>query len=438
VKLSTLSRACAMLSVSLVLAACSSSHEGMSSQVAPGTAADPILSPDEAAHFTPKNYLAFGGRSLQVQQQGWFPKLVETGDVKTDFVVGPQMGTDGAAYTNIQQALEAALRVRNHGERVFIKILPGTYNGTVYIPSGAPPITLFGTGTTAGDVVIQQGLEASVTPATYRATLSSNGEFIPGNRAWYMFNNCATQKAETIGVGCTATVWSQSSGLQIQNMTISNSLLDTVDAGDHPAVALRTDGDNILLDNVHLIGRQNTLMLTTANVKNQQDNSRYSRAYVHNSRIEGDVDYVFGRSSAVFDQVEFHTVSSRGVKQPSIFAPNTPANVPYGFLVTNSTLTTDRGFEGQAVKAQLGRAWDEGAENGGYIAGTTPNSQLVIRDSQIDSGYNQLHPWGDAAFSGRAFTGNVPKDEKQQRNLNDVNFNRLWQYNNIMTPPAAK
>jgi pectinesterase len=207
VKLSTLSRACAMLSVSLVLAACSSSHEGMSSQVAPGTAADPILSPDEAAHFTPKNYLAFGGRSLQVQQQGWFPKLVETGDVKTDFVVGPQMGTDGAAYTNIQQALEAALRVRNHGERVFIKILPGTYNGAVYIPSGAPPITLFGTGTTAGDVVIQQGLEASVTPATYRATLSSNGEFIPGNRAWYMFNNCATQKAETIGVGCTATVW---------------------------------------------------------------------------------------------------------------------------------------------------------------------------------------------------------------------------------------
>lgn len=434
-KISTLSRACAMLSVSLVLAACSSSHEGLSSQVAPGTAVNPILSPDEAANFTAKQYLAFGGRSLQVQQQGWFPTLAATSDVKTDFVVGPKMGTDGAAYTNIQQALEAALRVRNHGERVFIKILPGTYTGAVYIPSGAPPITLFGAGTNPGDVVIQQGLEASVTPAAYRAALSPNGEFIPGNRAWYMFNNCATQQSATIGAGCTATVWSQSSGLQLQNLSIVNSLLDTVDAGDHAAVALRTDGDNILLDNVRLIGRQNTLMLTTANVKNEPDNKRYSRAYVQNSLIEGDVDYVMGRSSAVFDRVEFHTVSSRGVKQPSVFAPNTPANVPYGFLVTNSTLTTDRGFEGQAVKAQLGRAWDENAENG-YVAGTTPNSQLVIRDSQIDSGYNQLHPWGDAAFSGRAFNGNAPKDEKQQRDLNDVNFNRLWQYNNVMTPPA--
>ncbi len=435
-KISTLSRACAMLSVSLVLAACSSSHEGISSQVAPGTAVNPILSPDEAANFTAKHYLAFGGRSLQVQPQGWYPNLVATTDVKTDFVVGTQMGVNGAAYTSVQQAIEAALRVRNHGERVFIKILPGTYTGAVYIPSGAPPITLFGTGTNPGDVVIQQGLEASVTPAVYRATLSPNGEFIPGNRAWYMFNDCATQKSDTVGAGCTATVWSQSSGLQLQNLTITNSLLDSVDAGDHAAVALRTDGDNIMLDNVRLIGRQNTLMLTTANVKNQPDNKRYSRAYVKNSLIEGDVDYVIGRSSAVFDHVEFHTVSSRGVKQASVLAPNTPAHVPYGFLVTNSTFTTDRGFEGQAAKAQLGRSWDEGAENGGYVAGTTPNSQVVIRDSQIDNGYNLMNPWGNAAFSGRAFAGNIPKDEKQPRDLNDVNFNRLWQYNNIMTPSA--
>ncbi|MFI3308382.1 putative acyl-CoA thioester hydrolase [Ewingella allii] len=435
-KLTTLSRACAILSASLVLAACSSSHEGVSTQVAPGTAANPILSPDEAANFTAKNYLAFGGRSLQVQQQGWFPSVSDISAAKTNFVVGTQMGADGAAYTSIQQAVEAALRVRNHGERVFIKILPGTYTGAVYIPAGSPPITLFGAGNSAGDVVIQQGLEASATPAVYRATVNPNGQFIPGNRSEYMFKDCSDQQSDTIGAGCTATVWAQSSSLQLQNLTVTNSLLDTVDAGDHPAVALRTDGDNIVLDNVRIIGRQNTLMLTTANIKNQPNNSRYSRAYVHNSLIEGDVDYVIGRSSAVFDRVEFHTVSSRGVKQASIFSPNTPANVPYGFLVTNSTLTSDRGFEGQAAKAQLGRAWDQGAENGGYVPGTTPNSQVVIRDSQIDSGYNQVNPWGDAAVSGRAFAGNVPKDEKQARDLNDVNFNRLWQFNNVITAPA--
>jgi len=39
-----------MLSATLVLAACSHSNVGVSSQVAPGTAALPVLSADEAAH----------------------------------------------------------------------------------------------------------------------------------------------------------------------------------------------------------------------------------------------------------------------------------------------------------------------------------------------------------------------------------------------------
>ncbi|MBB6113259.1 putative acyl-CoA thioester hydrolase [Rahnella sp. R3(2024)] len=423
--ISTLSRACAVLSASLFLAACSSSHEGLSSQVAPGTASLPVLSADEAANFTTKNYLAFGGPSLQVQKQGWFPKLASTDGVKTDFVVGPQLGTDGAAYTNVQLAVNAALAVRNHGERIFIKILPGTYNGAVYIPAGSPPVTLFGAGTSPSDVTLSQGLEAASTPATYRATVSPNGQFLPGDRAFYMYKNCATLTTDTIGTGCSATVWSQSNGLQLQNLTIGNATLDTVDAGDHSAVALRTDGDNVVIDNVRLIGRQNTYMVNTANIHNETDNNRYSRAYVHNSLIVGDVDYVFGRALAVFDHVEFHTVSSRGVKEASVFAPNTPANAPYGFLVIDSNLTGDRGFE-QAAKAKMGRAWDvDGA-----------SSQLVIRDSSFDNSYDQMNPWGAAAFSGRPFAGNVPKDEKQQRNLNDTNFNRLWQYNNVLTQPA--
>ena len=434
-KISTLSRACAVLSAGLFLAACSSSHEGKSSQVAPGTASLPVLTADEAANFTAKKYLAFGGPSLQVQQQSWFPKLVSTDGVKTDFVVGPQLGTDGAAYSSVQLAVNAALAVRNHGERIFIKILPGTYTGAVYIPAGSPPVTLFGAGNSSADVTLSQGLEAASTPATYRSTVSPNGQFLPGDRANYMFQNCATQTTETIGTGCSATVWSQSNGLQLQNLTIGNALLDTVDAGDHSAVALRTDGDNVVIDNVRLIGRQNTFMVNTANIHNETDNKRYSRAYVHNSLIVGDVDYVFGRAVAVFDHVEFHTVSSRGVKEASIFAPNTPANVPYGFLVTDSNLTGDRGFE-QAAKAKMGRAWDEGVAQGGYVPGTTPNSQLVIRDSNFDNSYDQMNPWGAAAFSGRPFAGNVPKDEKQQRDLNDPNFNRLWQYNNVLTQPA--
>jgi pectinesterase len=216
--------------------------------------------------------------------------------------------------------------------------------------------------------------------------------------------------------------------LQLTNLTIVNSLLDKADADAHPAVALNVDADRVLLDNVHLIGRQNTLMINTNDINNQPVSNHYNRLYVNNSVIEGDVDYVTGYGNAVFNQVDFHTVSSRGVKQASVFAANTPAYVPYGFLVTHSTFTGDKGFASkQAIKAQLGRAWDLGAE-GGYVAGQTSNSVVVIRDSQIDSSYNLLHPWGVAAFSQRPFNGNITPN----RNVNDPNFNRLWQYNNIL------
>jgi len=187
-------------------------------------------------------------------------------------------------------------------------------------------------------------------------------------------------------------------------------------------------GYEVILD---VIGRQNTLMVNTADASNTPVTNRYSRVYVHNSLIAGDVDYVFGQADAVFDHVEFHTLSSRGVKQASIFAPNTPANVPYGFLVIDSNLTADKGFTGKDVnKAQLGRAWDAGVDKDGYVANQTANSQLVIRDSQIDgSSYDLVHPWGNAAFSDRPFSGNIGVN----RDLNDANFNRLWQYNNVFT-----
>lgn len=427
-KITPLSRACAVLSASLVLAACSHSEENLSTQVAPGTAALPVLSADEASNFTKNAYLAFGGPSVQTQQQGWTPVVANTDNVSNAYVVGPQKGTDGAQFTTVQQAINAAMKDHNHGEREYIKILPGTYTGTIYIPAGAPPISLFGAGTSPDQVVLQQGLEAGLAPADYRKAVNANGEFLPGDRAWYMFSLCGNQQAATLGADCSATLWAQSRGLQLQNLTVANSLLDTTDAGEHPAVALRVDGDQTLLENVHVLGRENTLLVNTSDVSNKPVTNRYSRVYVHNSLIEGDVDYVTGMANAVFDHVEFHTVSSRGVKQASVFAPITPANAPYGYLVIDSSLTGDKGFsgEGASQKALLGRSADLGAAEGGYAPGQTPNGQLVIRDSQIDASYNLQQPWGNAAYSQRPFNGNIAPN----RDLNDTGFNRLWLYNN--------
>ncbi|MGQ7147817.1 hypothetical protein ACUOA8_55710, partial [Escherichia sp. SS-MK2] len=54
-------------------------------------------------------------------------------------------------------------------------------------------------------------------------------------------------------------------------------------------------------------------------------------------------------------------------------------------------------------------------------------------DSAINEGFNTAKPWADAVISNRPFAGNtgsVDDNDEIQRNLNDTNYNRMWEYNN--------
>ena len=242
---------------------------------------------------------------------------------------------------------------------------------------------------------------------------------MPGKPAWYMFDNCQRKRAATIGVMCSAVFWSQNNGLQLQNLTIQNTLGDSVDAGNHQAVALRSDGDKVQINNVNILGRQNTFFVTNSGVQNTLQNNRLTRTLVTNSYIEGDVDMVSGRGAVVFDNTDFRVVNSRTQQEGYVFAPATQSNLFYGFLAVNSRFTA----AGDGV-AQLGRSLD---------VDSATNGQVVIRDSVINEGFNMAKPWADAAISKRPFSGNtgtVDEKDNVQRNLNDANFNRMWEYNN--------
>ncbi|MDX6917432.1 pectinesterase PemB [Pectobacterium carotovorum] len=391
----------------------------------PGTVHRPILSEQEASRFTLAHYFTPRGHEGHTDADVWLPTPI-TVELATPWVVGPQIGIDGATHTQVQQAINAALRAPQGQSHITIKLLPGTYIGTVYIPADAPPLTLCGAGEQPSDVVIQLTLDSMFSPAIYRETVNSHGEYQPGDPAWYLYDLCASKQNATIDTICSAVVWSQSDNFQMKNLTVLNTLLDSVDGRAHQAVALRTDGDKVQLEKVRLIGRQDTFFVNTSNLRNEYVTARYSRAYIKDCYIEGDVDYVFGRATAVFEHVHFHTVSSRGAKDIHVFAPDSMPWVPYGFLAVACRFTGDGGFRG-GKKAKLGRAWDQGARQTGYLSGQTANGQLVIRDSTIDASYDREQPWGAAATTARPFAGNTDS----ARNLDDVHFNRLWEYNNI-------
>lgn len=390
--------------------------QGCAAPLSTGTATRPLLTAQEAAPYTAENYFAQGG--LRSHPQGaWQPGEINLTDIDTPW----RVAKSGAPFTRVQQAVDAAITQQQGAERIYIRLEPGVYTGTVYIPDDAPPITIFGSGKQPDAVRIELALDSQFSPAQYRRTVNAD-HYLPNSPAYYQYALCAGKTTALIGTNCAAVFWSQSNDLQLVNLTIANSLLDTVDGGTHQGVALRTDGDRIQLQNVRLLGRQDTLYLNVSNRHNDAITDRINRVYVKDSYIEGDVDYVFGRANTVFEGVHFHTVSSRQSPEAYVLAPNTLPDNPYGFLVKNSRFTTDDGYKG-SFKAKLGRAWDQGAGKTGYLPGKTANGQVLIVNSTIDSGYDSLSPWGAAATTSRPFKGN----HSPSRQLNDVQFNRLWE-----------
>jgi pectinesterase len=384
-------------------------HGHTAAQTAPGTATRPILSRAEATPFVAANYLGWSGPYAAPVADPWRPRPIATH--RPDFVVGVH------GYATVQQAVNAAFTAGGTARR-YIAILPGTYTGTVFIPAGSPPLTLYGVGRPS-DVRLEFTVDAIITPAAWAALVNPDGSrYAEGDPAWPMFQSCATRTSANAGL-CATVVWAQSPDLQLKGLTITNTLLDTVDRGTHQALALRTDADRTQLEDMRLIGRQDTFYA------NANDTARIARVLVRDSYIEGDTDFVFGRASAVFTDTHFHLVSTRKDSGGVIFAPNTAPTYPYGFLVTRSLITTDDGYRA-APTGFLGRAWDQNAGSTGYLPGITPNGQLVIRDSLLGTGFNTATPWAPAATTSRPFTARIDAG----RDLNDVNYNRLWEYAN--------
>ncbi|RSM46252.1 putative acyl-CoA thioester hydrolase [Actinoplanes sp. ATCC 53533] len=400
--------AAAAVSVLAATPAFASAHGG------PGTASRPILSPAEAAPFTPGNYLGFSGPYAAPVADPWRPQPIVTRH--RDFVVG------GRGFSTVQAAVNAAFKAGGSTRRS-IAILPGTYPGTVFIPAGSPPLTIYGVGRPA-DVRLEFTVDATLTPAAWAALVNPDGRYAEGDPAWEMFRSCATRTSTNAGL-CATVVWSQSTDLQLKGLTITNTLLDTVDRGTHQALALRTDADRTQLEDMRLISRQDTFLA------NANDVARIARVFVRDSYIEGDTDFVFGRASAVFTRTRFHLVSTRKDSGGVIFAPNTDPSYPYGFLVVRSRITADEGYRA-APTGRLGRAWDQGAGTTGYLPGVTPNGQLVIRDSTLGAGFAAATPWAPAATTARPFAARVDAG----RDLNDIYFNRLFEYAN-RGPSAA-
>ncbi|MFJ8083325.1 pectinesterase family protein [Streptomyces sp. NPDC096205] len=305
--------------------------------------------------FDPKTYYAYtADTAAQV------PSLVKSGAgprsslgttaTTTAAATTLTVAKDGTGqYTTVQAAVNAV--PANNPSRIVISVKPGTYRETVKVPSNKPHVTIQGTGASRKDTVIVYN-NASGTPK-------------PGGG--------------TYGTGGSATVAVEADDFQARNLTVSNDFDEKANQSlsGHQAVALRTASDKVFLDSVIVEGDQDTLLLDTA------AKDRLGRVYMTNSYVVGNVDFIFGRATAVVDKSVI-TLKKRwdGTSAGYVTAPSTAADRK-GLLIANSAITgavSDRTF-------YLGRPWHAGGD-------ATLDPQTTVRNTTLSAAIKTT-PWTD-------------------------------------------
>ena len=342
-----------------------------------------------------------------------------------DYIVDQSIKADGVrTFNTVQEAVNRAVidSKDRPAKRLYMLIKPGTYRELVYIPATAAPITLYGEGKDPAATRVTAKLDASNTGAAYAAQYSAQFAAAPAAvQAMYASIKDRTQ----IGTFGTATVWVQNKGFQARNLTFENAYnkdtgnaraesLPNINNVHHQALALQVDGaDKAQFENIRLIGFQDTLYL-----KSPQTGST-SRSFFNKSYIEGDVDFIFGDSTAYFHQTEIKSLGDRGLSYAA--APDTHVKTRYGFVFDHCRFTHDGSANARAGTFYLLRQWFHssrctpygsmpvdgyactfGPANGyqapkGTVARTSLEAvgKMVVLNSRIGPHINRTSPWSD-------------------------------------------
>ena len=233
----------------------------------------------------------------------WSSSLhAQTTSYPSSFIVAQ----DGSGnYKTIQEAVNAVRDLSQVQVKIFIK--NGVYHEKLVVPSWKTMISFIGE---SKDSTIITGNDYS-------------GKNFPG-KDWMgkdKFNTFTSYTLLVVG-----------NEFHAENLTIENT------AGRvGQAVALHVEGDRCSLENIKLLGNQDTLYTATEN----------SRQYYKNCFIEGTTDFIFGEATCVFDNCIIKSKTNS-----YITAASTSPRKKFGYVFFNCKLVADSNF-----KVYLARPW---------------------------------------------------------------------------------
>jgi pectinesterase len=185
-----------------------------------------------------------------------------------------------------------------------------------------------------------------IKPGTYRERLVINerktfvilrGEDKEVARTLLTFNRYAGMDDPDAPGKKLGTNGSESVLIQADNFTAENITFENSSGAVAQAVAVRAMGDKQIFRNCRFLGWQDTLWVDG------------KRMYFKDCYVEGRIDFIFGRSTAVFEKCHIHATDGG-----CITASSTDPETPFGLVFLKCKITCAED------KTYLGSPWDKG------------------------------------------------------------------------------
>jgi pectinesterase len=231
------------------------------------------------------------------------PELVERIGLKQTKELNIVVAQDGSGqFSTVQSAFNSIPAGNTLPVVVFVK--KGVYKEKLVLDSTKPYVTLIG----------ENKFNTILTYDDHTGKLSPAGDTI-------------------------STRTSQSFLMRADNFTAENiSFQNNAGMNSGQAVAVQVYGDKAVFMNCRFLGYQDVLYTINPN----------SRQYYYHCYIEGSTDFIFGASTAWFEQCQVHSK-----RNSHITAASTPQGHPYGYVFNECILTADTAID----NVTLGRPW---------------------------------------------------------------------------------
>ena len=213
---------------------------------------------------------------------------------RQDTIVVSRDGTGN--FRTLQEAIESARAFMDYTVTIYVK--NGVYKEKVIVPSWVENIDIIG-----------EDRDKTIITYDDHANINKMGTFR------------------------TYTVKVEGSDITFKNLTIENNAAQL-----GQAVALHTEGDRLKFINCRILGNQDTIYT----------GAKFTRLYFIDCYIDGTTDFIFGPSTALFEDCIIHSK-----RNSYVTAASTPKEAKYGYVFKHCKLTAEPGVD----KVYLGRPW---------------------------------------------------------------------------------